>query len=67
MTAAGVVDPTSSGNEVSVELSLTQRSDPPLFHEISKHTNTSCINRRTYTKKSDALAATEPPAIPSMG
>jgi hypothetical protein len=31
-TAARVVDPTSSGNEVSVELSLTQRSDPRLFH-----------------------------------
>lgn len=31
-TAAGVVDPASSGNEISVELSLTQRSDPRLFH-----------------------------------
>jgi hypothetical protein len=31
-TAARVVDSTSSGNEVSVELSLTQRSDPRLFH-----------------------------------
>ena len=31
-TAAGVVDPTSSGNEVSVDLSPTQRSDPRLFH-----------------------------------
>jgi len=34
-TAAGVVDPTSSGNEVSVELSVTQRSDPRFFHEQS--------------------------------
>jgi hypothetical protein len=37
-TSAGVVDPTSSGNEVSVELSLTQRSDPRLFHH---HTSAS--------------------------
>src|ERR1700751_1139029 len=34
-TATRVVDPTSSGNEVSVEPSLTQRSDPRLFHERS--------------------------------
>src|SRR4029077_14696163 len=34
-TAARVVDPTSPGNEVSVEPSLTQRSDPRLFHEPS--------------------------------
>lgn len=30
--AAGVVDPASSGNEMSVELSLTQRSHPRFFH-----------------------------------
>jgi hypothetical protein len=34
-TAARVVDPTGSGNEVSVEPSLTQRSDPRLVHERS--------------------------------
>jgi len=34
-TAARVVDPTGSGNEVSVEPSLTQRSDPRLVHEWS--------------------------------
>ena len=34
-TATRVVDPTSSGNQVSVELSVTQRSDPRFFHEQS--------------------------------